>query len=79
MELTTTHKILIAGMVGYALGMAVAMWANRPRPISETGTVTKVPCAPCAEKREAEAEAAALAAAAEQVRRELAGGEDSAA
>ena len=49
------------------------------RVLPEKVTFPKVPCAPCAEKREAEAEAAALAAAAEQVRRERAGGEDSAA
>lgn len=54
MELTTTHKVLIAGMVGYALGMAVAILANRPRPISETVTTPATPCAPCAEKRRAE-------------------------
>ena len=57
MELTTTQKVVIAVMAGYALGMAVAtwaMWANRPRPLPEAGTVTKVPCAPCAEKRRAE-------------------------
>ena len=53
MELTTTHKVLIAGMVGYAAGMAVAMLANRP-PVATPGPAPATPCAPCAEKRRAE-------------------------